>query len=106
MTTLSETILQFGAGRFLRAFADLFVHQANEQGQNVGRIVIVQSTGDERAAALNRQKGSYHVAVRGYESGVVVDRVEVSASISRALVATAQWDEVRALACSPRLRII
>jgi tagaturonate reductase len=106
MTTLPETILQFGAGRFLRAFADLFIHQANEEGQNIGRIVVVQSTGDERATAINRQKGRYHVAVRGYESGAVVDRVETSASISRALVAASQWDEVRALACSPELRII
>jgi tagaturonate reductase len=102
----SETILQFGAGRFLRAFADLFIHQANEAGQNIGRIVVVQSTGDERAAALNRQKGCYHVAVRGYADGGVVDRIEISASISRALVAAVQWDEVRAVARSPQLRII
>jgi tagaturonate reductase len=106
MTTLPETILQFGAGRFLRAFADLFIHQANEEGQNIGRIVVVQSTGDERAAALNRQKGRYHVAVRGYESGAVVDRVETAESISRALVATSQWDEIRTVARSPELRII
>src|SRR5215472_6127207 len=106
MTTLPETILQFGAGRFLRAFADLFIHQANEEGQAVGRIVVVQSTGDDRAAALNRQHGRYYVAVRGYEGGTTVDRVETSASISRALVASSQWDEVRALAQSPELRII
>lgn len=106
MTPLPETILQFGAGRFLRAFADLFVHQANEEGQNVGRIVVVQSTGDERAAALNRQKGRYHVAIRGYQGGSVIDRVESSASISRALVAASQWEEVCALARSPQLRII
>lgn len=106
MTALPETILQFGAGRFLRAFADLFIHQANEEGQNVGRIVVVQSTGDERAAALNRQNGRYHVAVRGYQDGAVVDRLETSASIRRALVAASQWDEVRALARSPQLRII
>src|SRR5579884_1977069 len=106
MSPPPETILQFGAGRFLRAFADLFVHQANEQGQNVGRIVVVQSIGEERAAALNRQQGRYHVAVRGYEGGAVVDRIETSASISRALVAASQWDEVRALARSPQLRIV
>ena len=27
--TLPETVLQFGAGRFLRAFTDRFIHQAN-----------------------------------------------------------------------------
>jgi tagaturonate reductase len=106
MNPLPETILQFGAGRFLRAFADLFIHQANEEGQNIGRIVVVQSTGDERAAALNRQRGRYHVAVRGYEGGVVVDRIETSASIRRALVAASQWDEILNVARSPELRII
>lgn len=43
---MNETVLQFGSGKFLRAFADLFVHHANQQGQNIGKIVIVQSTGE------------------------------------------------------------
>jgi tagaturonate reductase len=106
MQHLPETVLQFGAGRFLRAFADLFIHQANEQGQNVGRVVVVQSTGDDRAAALLRQGGRYHVVVRGLEGGEVIDRVEPVASVSRALVAASQWDEVRAVARSPDLRAI
>jgi tagaturonate reductase len=106
MNALPETILQFGSGRFLRAFADLFIHQANEQGQKVGRVVIVQSTGDDRAGALGRQGGRYHVVVRGLEDGRVVDRVEPVASVSRALAANSQWDEVCALARSPELRVI
>jgi tagaturonate reductase len=106
MHDLPETVLQFGSGRFLRAFADLFIHQANEQGQGVGRVVIVQSTGDDRAGALSRQGGRYHVVVRGLEDGRVVDRVEPVASVSRALAAGTQWDEVRALARSPSLRVI
>jgi tagaturonate reductase len=106
MTTLPETVLQFGSGRFLRAFADLFIHQANAQGQGVGRVVIVQSTGGERAGGLNRQGGRYHVVVRGLEGGAVVDRVEPCESISRALVAGSQWPDVLALARSPQLRIV
>ena len=106
MTALPETILQFGAGRFLRAFADLFIHQANVEGQNVGRIVIVQSTGDDRAGGLNRQGGRYHVVIRGLEKGAVVDRTEPVESVSRAVVAASQWDEVRSLARSPDLRLI
>jgi tagaturonate reductase len=106
MDTLPETVLQFGAGRFLRAFADLFIDQANRQGQAVGRVVIVQSTGDERAGNLTRQGGRYHVVVRGLEAGAVVDRVETVESVSRALVANQQWDDVRALARSPQLRVI
>jgi tagaturonate reductase len=106
MTALPETILQFGAGRFLRAFADLFVHQSNSRGQSVGRVVIVQSTGDNRADGLNKQSGRYHVVIRGLENGAVVDRVEAVESVSRAVVAASQWDEVLALARSPQLKLI
>lgn len=102
---LPETILQFGSGKFLRGFADLFIHQANVAGQQVGRIVVVQTTGD-RTALLSRQGGRYHVVVRGLAQGVVIDRVEESASVSRALVASRQWEEVRAMARSPQLHII
>lgn len=104
--SLPETILQFGSGRFLRAFADALIDQANQQGQAIGRVVIVQSTGGERAGALTQLGGKYHVVVRGLEDGQVVDRVEVVSSVSRALVAGTQWDEVRALACSPDLRFV
>ncbi len=103
---LPETILQFGSGRVLRAFADLFVAQANVEGQAVGRIVVVQSTGDGRAGGLNAQGGKYHVVVRGFENGEVVDRVEVCDSISRALHAGTQWAEVLELARSPALHTI
>ena len=103
---LPETVLQFGSGKFLRGFADLFIHQANEEGQNVGRVVVVQSTGDARAQSLARQGGRYHVVVRGLEGGKVIDRVEESASISRALAASADWGAVVAVARSPELRYI
>jgi tagaturonate reductase len=104
--SLPETILQFGSGRFLRAFADVLIDQANKQGQNIGHVVIVQSTGGERAGALTQLGGKYHVVVRGLENGQVVDRVEEVSSVSRALVAGSQWDEVRQLACSPDLRFV
>ena len=106
MSQLPETILQFGAGRFLRAFADLFVDQANEEGQNIGRIVVVQSTGDDRASALNKQQGRYHVAIRGIENGKVVDRVENCGSISRALIAKSDWPAICQVARSPDLKFV
>ncbi len=106
MSGLPETILQFGTGGFLRAFVDLFVHHANERGDAIGRIVAVQSTGDARAKLLNEQEGRYHVVIRGIDNGQVIDRVEECASISRALVASTQWDEVLAFARSPNLKYI
>ena len=105
---LNETILQFGSGRFLRAFADLFIHHGNEQGQNVGRVVIVQSTvgGGGRTDGLNRQRGRYHVAIRGYEDGQVVDRVEACESVSRVVSAATEWAAVLELARSPHLHTV
>jgi tagaturonate reductase len=104
MNDLSETILQFGSGKFLRGFVDYFVHQANGSGQGVGRVVVVQSTGDRRADLLNQQRGRYHVAVRGLLDGKRIDRVEEVSSVSRALIAARQWDEVLQVAASPQLK--
>lgn len=92
-------ILQFGAGNFLRAFVDLFVSQTG-----FDEIVVVQSTGIERAEAINRAGGEYHVAIQGYSEGRVIDEVEEVSSISRALHAGTQWEEVLAVARRPDLR--
>jgi tagaturonate reductase len=97
-----ETILQFGAGRFLRAFVDRFVHQANESGQGVGRIVVVQRSADERL----KLPGGYNVLVRGYQDGELVERTERVQSISRVLVADRLWADVLAFAKSAALRFI
>lgn len=104
---MSETILQFGAGNFLRAFTDLFLAQANRDPSTaVGRIVVVQSTDRHRADALNAAGGRYHVAIQGYAAGRVIDEVEVVDSISRALHAGTQWSAVQAFAVSPSLQWI
>lgn len=98
---MNETILQFGSGRFLRAFADLIISQAQDSGQEVGKIVMVQSTGKERVEAMNKQQCQYHVVIRGFAEGDTIDRVERCHSISRALHAGSQWQEVLKVAVSP-----
>jgi tagaturonate reductase len=101
---MSETILQFGAGNFLRAFTDLFIAQANRDAATaLGKIVVVQSTDRHRADALNAAQGCYHVAIQGFASGAIVDTVESVDSISRALHAGTQWADVRAFAANPSL---
>jgi tagaturonate reductase len=106
MSDLPETVLQFGSGKFLRGFVDYFVHEANRKGQQVGRVVVVQTTGDSRANLLNQQGGRYHVLIRGLENGTAVDRAEEVESISRALVATGRWADVLTVGRSPLLRFI
>lgn len=106
MDSLPVTILQFGAGRFLRGFADRFVQYANDAGQKVGQIVVVQSTPGARAEKLNSSSSGFRVLVRGYEDGQIVERVEVVRSIRRAIVAAEGWGEVLQLAASPELRYV
>lgn len=103
---LPETLLQFGAGNFLRAFADVFVHECNQTDQKVGHIVVVQSTNSNRAQLLNDQQGHYHVLTQGIEQGQRVDRTLKVESISRALVAQTDWEQIRQIAQSPALRYI
>ena len=104
--TPPETFLQFGTGNFLRAFTDLFVSQENRAGRSSGRIVAVQSTGAERALELNQRGCRYHVAVRGFQGGKVVDEIELVDAISRVLVAASEWQEVLNVAASPELKWI
>ena len=106
MEELPETILQFGGGGFLRAFADVFVHEANAGGEAVGRVVVVQSTAGNRAALLNAQGGRYHVVVRGLADGVEIDNTLAVRSISRALPANSEWTRVIEVARTPALRMV
>lgn len=103
---LPERILQFGGGNFVRAFVDVFVHEANMAGQEVGGVVVVQSTASQRAEQLNAQQGCYHVVTRGLVDGVPMARVQLVESVTRGLVAHTEWDAVLAVACSPDLRLI
>ena len=106
MKKLPETILQFGTGRFMRAFADWFIHQANQGPKPVGRVVLVQSTGGSRANDLTRFGGAYHLVIRGMLEGRIFESVEKCESVSRAFVASTQWNEVLEFAASDDLRVI
>ena len=97
-----ETILQFGTGRFLRGFADFFVHRGQSTGTYHGSICAVQTTGKSRANALANQDGCYTLWVRDKDR----DSPEVIGSISRALVASDDWEEIIRLSKSHDLRLI
>ena len=100
-------ILQFGAGNFLTAFADVIVHQLNLITEDsLGEVIVVQSTGKERADAINAANGNYHVAIQGFQNGNTIDETIEVTSISRALHAGSQWGEVLEEGRRPDLQII
>ena len=103
---LPEKVLQFGAGGFLRAFADFFIDNANRRNIFNGRIVVVQSTGGSRGNTLQEQDGLFTLCVQGLENGAPVENYTVISSISRVLSANEEWPHVLQCAANPHLELI
>ncbi|MEO6300444.1 MAG: mannitol dehydrogenase family protein [Paracoccaceae bacterium] len=91
---MPKRILQFGTSRFLQAHADLFVHQARQEGQDIGPITVVKiSPGLERAGRLSylaRPEG-FPVEVRGVVEGRMVQHTHVVTSVTATLSAIDDW---------------
>lgn len=91
---LPEKVIQFGEGKFLRAFACWMIQQMNEKGLFNGRVVVVQPLPEGLIDALNRQDGLYTVVLRGLEKGKKVERVEIISAISRGINPYTGWPEL------------
>ena len=105
---LPEKVVQFGTGAFLRGFIEYWIDAANRRGTFDGRIVAVSSTdsGGARDAQLTEQDGLYTLVTRGIERGEMVQEQRIIGSLSRALSAKRQWDEVLRLARNPELELV
>jgi tagaturonate reductase len=99
-------VLQFGTGMLLRAVCAASVDAANSAGTFSGRIVVVQSTPQGQASALNAQDGLFTLVERGLADGAPVDRARLIGSISRALIADTEWPAVHDLVARPELQVI
>ena len=99
-------MLQFGTGMLLRALCAASIDAANRAGAFNGRIAVVQSTPQGSAQAINAQDGLFTLVERGLQNGAPVERTRLIGSISRALVADAEWDAVRQVAARPELQVI
>lgn len=90
-------ILQFGTSRLLQAHADLFLSEALANGNGLGPITVVQSSGDVtrsgRLAAL-ADPGGFPVRIRGLAAGQTIDRTQSVTSVTRALSTAVHWPEI------------
>jgi tagaturonate reductase len=103
---LPERAMQFGTGALLRGLVDFFIDEANARGQFGGRIVMVGSTGSGRDRRLNEQDGLYTLVVQGLVDGAARRDCRVIASVSRALAASTEWDEVLRAAENPAIDLV
>jgi tagaturonate reductase len=94
---MTRRIIQFGTSRFLQAHADLFIHEARLEGQDIGPIAVVKTTpGGDRAGRIAALKSGrpYPVRIRGLEAGNAVDRTIAVGSIDSAFAAQEEWPAV------------
>jgi tagaturonate reductase len=103
---LPERAVQFGTGAFLRGFVEYFIDSANRQGRFLGRVVMIGSTGSGRDGVLREQDHLYTLAVLGMRNGEPFQQTRVIGSVSRALSAAREWDEVLACARNPELQLV
>jgi tagaturonate reductase len=104
--TMPERAVQFGTGALLRGLVDAILDEANRQGWFGGRIVMIGSTGSGRDRALNDQHGLFTLVTQGLVDGDATRDFRIVSSVSRALSASSQWDEVLRCAENPDLELI
>jgi len=103
---VSEKVLQFGTGRFLRAFADCFIDETRSAGYYDGQVVMIASTPSGRAQLFNNQNGRYTLWTRGHGPDGLIDTLATMTSVSRVLSASTEWDSVLDASCNPDLEAI
>ena len=102
MTKDNTQILQFGTGKFLRGFVDLFAQQAIDNGSVVSPITVVQSTGIERVMQMRLQDFRYKVYIRGFLGNQEVQDDILVQSIGKAFSAEHDWLEVLDMCCTAK----
>jgi tagaturonate reductase len=103
---LPERAVQFGTGAFLRGFVDFFLDEANRRGEFGGRVVAIGTTPSGRDVALNEQDGLYTLVVEGASDNLPARECRIISSVSRALAAQHDWQEVLAVARNPLLELV
>lgn len=93
-------ILQFGTGKLLRGLFDPLVREP-------GSVTVVQSRdGVATGEGINRASEGYHLWVRGFQQGQVIEQVERIRSLGAAYSATRQWPEIIRCWRDPNFRLV
>ncbi len=103
---LTEKVLQFGEGNFLRGFTDWMIHRLNTAGLFNGSVVIVQPLATGQVKQLNGQNGLYTLALRGMKDGAVIEEKELITCVSRGIDPYADYDSLLQCAQNASLRFI
>lgn len=106
---LPVTVLQFGAGNFLRGFADQMIQVANDAGVMHDGVGIVHATPRHAAgerSGLRAQDGLFHVVLEGVRDGVAVRETTLVDCVRAEVFAHGEFERYRELYLSPDLRLV
>ena len=100
--SMTEKIIQFGEGGFLRGFADWMIQKMTDCGAFEGKVVVVQPIEQGMCDMLSAQDCKYTHIIRGSE-GVESSVIDV---ISRCVKPYEDFESYMALADIPSMRFI
>lgn len=104
---LTERVLQFGEGNFLRGFVDWMFDRLNkENGGDFGVVVVQPINAGPVVDFLNEQDGLYDLYLRGLIDGERVEETRVVECITRGINPYTNTDEFFKCALNPDLRYI
>lgn len=104
---LTERVLQFGEGNFLRGFVDWMFDRLNKENDGDFGIVVVQPINVGPVVDfLNEQDGLYDLYLRGLLNGEKVEETRVVECITRGINPYTHNDDFMACALNPDLRYI
>lgn len=103
---MTEKVLQFGEGNFLRAFIDYMIDELNSNDIFNGSIVVIQPIEQGLVDTLNNQDGLYTVVLRGIENGEKIVTKKVVTSISRGIDINKDFKQYLECIKNPELRFV
>ena len=74
-------IIQFGEGKFLRAFWEEYIDDGNASGQYDGAILIVKPRKGGNIDDFRQQDCMYTLVTRGIKDGEIVDQKKIITSV-------------------------
>ena len=101
-TDLTEKVIQFGEGGFLRGFADWMLQKMNDCGAFDGSVVVVQPIEKGMCDMLTAQNCNYTHVIRGAEGA----QTTLCNVISRCVKPYDDFEGYLALADAPEMRFI
>lgn len=104
--TLTERVLQFGEGNFLRGFVDWMIDRLNKENGGDYGVVLVQPLENGLVDMINGQNGLYSLYLRGLQNGERVEETRVVDCVTRGINPFADVDAYFECAKNPDLRFI